>query len=293
MQGKKAAFMWSIFHSLADTIEDNLLTKFDEIKYLFYVNLITGIFIFIYTFFNPIEISLFSFIAIIFYAIATIGGDFCYIKALKNLPIGLANLIDSGSVFLILLCDIAVGYITPRFIFFFLFLIYIISIYIFSKETNKMKEEITCKKIDLKQIFILITSTIFYAAVPYFLKIALKNGANESGVNFIYYIIAITFFFFLYKIHQKKHCIKKDDSKNRQFFIKNVLFIGFLFCLTSLLSVLAYKTAAPVVVMLLMKLQLFFVVIISVIRRTDKMNLKKTISLITGIICIILLTCLN
>lgn len=290
MQGKKAAFTWSVLHSVADTIEDDILTKHNEIEYLFGINLLTGIFIFIYSFFSPITISFYSLGVIFLYAIATIGGDYCYIKALKNLPVGLANLIDSGSVFLILICDIILGYIHPKGIFFLLFALYIVAIYVFSMETNKMKKDITCKQIDLKQIFILVTSTIFYAAVPYFLRWALKAGANASGVNFFYYMFAIPFFYFLYQKEKKKN---KDISKKDKRYKICILVTALLFCFTSILNVLAYQSTAPVVVMLLQKLQLFFIVGISVLRKTDKMNWKKMVSLIVGVFCITVLSLLN
>ncbi len=52
----------------------------------------------------------------------------------------------------------------------------------------------------------------------------------------------------------------------------------------------AFIGETPIIVTLIMNLQIFFVVIISVIRKTDKMNTKKTISLIVGILCIIMMT---
>ena len=162
MRGKNAAFLWSAIHSIGDTLEEKILLNFNEAQYLFWVNLIIGIFVLIFSLFNSIEMSIISFLVIILYAASMAGGDFCYAKAIQTLPIGLANLIDSGSLFLILLCDIFLGYIKPRLIFFSLFVIFLISIYIFSYETNKMKNEIKNKKIDLRNIFILVTSNIFY-----------------------------------------------------------------------------------------------------------------------------------
>ena len=75
-----------------------------------------------------------------------------------------------------------------------------------------MKTEITNKKIDLKNIFILITSTIFYASEPYFVKLASSKGANEYGINVVYYLIAITVFYYLYR--KKKKEIPEDELKD-------------------------------------------------------------------------------
>lgn len=290
MQGKKASFLWATLHSVADTLEEKLLLKFDETEYLFWLNLIIGILIAIYAVFGGIELSFISFFVIILYALAMVGGDYCYIKAIQTLPIGLANLIDSGSIFIILVCDIILGYVKPRPLFLVIFIIFIISIYIFSLETNKMKNEITNKKIDLKNIFILITSTIFYASDPYFLKLALSKGANEYGVNLIYYMVAIPVFYFMFRKHRKQNeCSYKNKKEKKQFF-KTIILIAVIFSITDILGILAYYNCAPVIANLIMKLQVFIVVIISVVRKTDKMNWKKVVSLIIGVGCIILLS---
>lgn len=290
MKGKNAALLWSTIHSVGDTLEEKLLLTFNEMQYLLYMNLTTGIFIILFSIFNSIEMSLLSFFVVLLYTLAMIGGDFCYAKAIQTLPIGLANLIDSGSLFLILLCDIFLGYIKPKLIFLILFAIFFIAIYVFSYETNKMKGEIKNKKIDLKNIFILITSTIFYASEPYFLKLAGSKGANEYGINLVFYLLAIPIYFYLFRREKKKNQVEKLEGKNKKTFFKTITLLGLIYAMTSILSTLAYNSGTPIVITLIMKLQLFFVVIISVIRKTDKMNWKKVVSLIVGVICIGLMT---
>ena len=288
MNGKKEAFLWSVIHSVGDTLEEKILLKFNEAQYLFWVNLIIGFFVLIFSLFNNITMSIISFLVIIIYALAMALGDFCYAKAIQTLPIGLANLIDSGSLFLILLCDIFLGYIKPKLIFLILFAIFLISIYVFSYETNKMKNEITNKKIDLKNIFILITSTIFYASEPYFLKLATSKGGNEYGINLVFYLVTITFYYVLFHYEKKKY--KLEKIKEKKTFFYNILLLGLIYAITSILSTIAYASSTPVIVGLIMKLQVFIVVIISVIRKTDKMNLKKVISLVVGIMCIVIMS---
>ncbi len=288
MKGKNAAFVWSTIHSIGDTIEEKVLLTFNEAQYLFWMNFFTGIFTVFISLFGGIEMSILSFFVVVLYSLAIIGGDFCYVKAIQTLPIGLANLIDSGSLFLILICDICLGYIKPKISFLFLFLIFFIAIYVFSYETNKMKAEITNKKIDLKNIFILITATIFYSSEPYFLKLASSKGANEYGINLVFCLVAIPVYYFLY-IHEKKN-IKKMVSKEKKTFFLYMLLLGIIYATTSLLNAFAYSSGTPVLISLIMKLQLFFVVILSVIRKTDKMNVKKTISLLVGVFCIVLMS---
>lgn len=290
MKGKNAALSWSVIHSIGDTLEEKLLLTFNEAKYLFWVNLVIGIFVSIFSLFNSLEMSLISFFVVILYALAMVGGDFCYAKAIQTLPIGLANLIDSGSLFLILLCDIFLGYIKPKPIFLLLFVIFFIAIYVFSYETNKMKNEITNKKIDLKNIFILITSTIFYASEPYFLKLATSKGGNEYGINLVFYLIAIPIYYVLYRHEKKKYGVEKIEGKEKKIFIGNIILLGGIYSITTILSAVAYASGTPIIITLIMKLQLFLVVILSVARKTDKMNWKKVISLLVGVVCIAIMT---
>lgn len=288
MRGKNAALLWSVLHSVGDTLEEKILLKFNEAYYFFWVNLMSGFVTLGFLFFGSIELTFFSFLVLIFYSLAMIGGDYCYAKAIQTLPIGLANLIDSGSLFIILVCDILLGYIRPKLSFLILFVIFFIAIYVFSYETNKMKNEIVSKKIDLKNIFILITSTIFYASEPYFLKLAMSKGANELGINLVFYLVAVPFFYGMYWKDRKSIAkIKKNESKE---FYGLILVLGVIYAITSILNTLAYESGAPVLISLIMKLQVFLVVGISVVRKTDKMNLKKIISLIVGVICIAIMS---
>lgn len=291
MKGKNAAISWSVIHSIGDTLEEKLLLKYNENQYLFWMTMATGVFVAASSIIGGIELSLLSFLVCIVYSFAIIGGDVCYIKAIQTLPIGLANLIDAGSIFIILICDIFLGYIKPQLNFLILFILFFISIYVFSYETNKMKTEIKGKKIDLKNIFILITSTIFYASEPYFIKIASSKGANEYGINLVYYLVAIPFFYFLYRKDKKNiKPLKKEEKKS---FYRSIILLGIIYTITSLLYMLAYIGETPIIITLITKLQLFGVVLISVIRKTDKMNFKKTISLLVGVACIIGMTLLS
>ncbi len=291
MSGKLLATAWSVLHSIGDSIEEKMLLQFNEKQYLFYINLFSGVFSLIIALIGGIELTLLSFLVLVIYALAMIGGDFCYVKAIEKLPIGLANLIDSGGLFIILICDICLGYIKPNFLFLILFLIFFISICIFSNETNKMKDEITNKKIDLKNIFIIITSTIFYASEPYFLKLAVSKGANEYAEALIFYLVAIPVFYGLYK-KEKKNGFQMKKEKKKSFFLNGIV-LSLIYAITSILSMFAYVDGSPTMITLIMKSQLFLIVIISVIRKTDKMNIKKTVSLIVGALAIMVMTLIS
>ena len=288
MHGKKAALAWSFIHTFADTLEEKILLRFNEMSYLFWINVFVGTFVTISALIGGIEMSWISFLVIIVYTLAMIGGNVCYAKAIQMVPISLANLIDSGSLFIILICDVCLGYIKPKFIFILLFCIFFLSVYIFSKETDKMKEEITNKKVNLKGIFILITSTIFYASEPYFIKLANAKGANEFGINAAFYFIAIPFYFLWIKL--KKQPLLDVKKEERKSFFKDMIILAVLYAITDILALTAYVGETPILVSLIFKLQVFFIVILAVIRRTDKMNWKKTLALIVGMISIILMS---
>ena len=284
MRGKNAAFLWTIIHSIGDTLEEKILLNFNEAQYFFWMSLVSGIISIILSLIVGIDMTFLAFLILIIYSLAMIGGDFCYGKAIQTLPIGLANLVDSGSLFLILLCDMFLGYIKPKLIFLIIFIIFFGAIYVFSYETNKMKSEIKNKEINLKNIFILITATIFYTSEPYFIKLANSKGANEFGINFVYSLISILVFYYLYQREQKN--IKAIGLNEKKEFRKTIIILGFIYTITSLLNMFAYASDTPIIISLIMKLQLFFIVIISVLRKTDKMNVKKVVSLIVGVICI-------
>ena len=84
--------------------------------------------------------------------------------------------------------------------------------------------------------------------------------------------------------------MKKEEKKS---FFRSVIILGIIYTITSMLYMLAYIGETPIIITLLTKLQLFGVVIISVIRKTDKMNVKKIISLFIGVACIIGMTLLS
>ena len=139
MKGKNAAISWSVIHSIGDTLEEKLLLKYNENQYLFWMTMATGVFVAASSIIGGIELSLLSFLVCIVYSFAIIGGDVCYIKAIQTLPIGLANLIDAGSIFIILICDIFLGYIKPQLNFLILFILFFISIYVFSYKSKERK----------------------------------------------------------------------------------------------------------------------------------------------------------
>lgn len=291
MKGKQSGFLSTILYTISDFTLDKAVQKFDEYKISFVFLLVGGIFQVILSFFVGFELSFLSFLVSFVYSFAMISAYRCYLKAIEKLPISLVSLIESGDMFLILVCDLVLGYISPKPIFFVLFLIFFFAIYIFTKETEKMKDEIKTKKVDIKAVSILIISIIFYASEPYFIKLMSSKGANEVAINIMYALVAVPYFYYLYRKNKPKEETKVTTKKNAWIFW--ALFIGICSSIGDYFYMKAFVLETPTIIYLITKLKVFSLVILSVITKNDKMNLKKTISLLIGMAAVIILTIIS
>ena len=106
---------------------------------------------------------------------------------------------------------------------------------------------------------------------------------NQGNDNLYYYIFKLSYY--------RNLGIKFHHNKIDVFFANAFLYLkenpqvdsGIIYAFTGLLNMIAYQADTPILIALIMKMQLFIVVILSVIRKTDKMNLKKFLSLLVGI----------
>lgn len=290
MKGKESGFLSTILYTIGDFSLDKAVQKFDEYKISFVFLLVGGIFQIILSFFVGFELSFISFLVSLVYTFAMISAYRCYLKAIENLPISLVSLIESGDMFLILICDLALGYISPNPIFFILFLFFFVSIYIFTKETEKMKSQIKTKKIDIKAVSILVISIIFYASEPYFIKLMSSKGANEVAINIMYALIAVPYFYYLYRKNNKVE--EKKQLKNNKWLLW-ALFIGITSSIGDYFYMKAFVLETPIIIYLINKLKVFLLVVLAVVTKSDKMNLKKIISLLVGMASIIILTLIS
>ena len=106
----------------------------------------------------------------------------------------------------------------------------------------------------------------------------------------IFYLVSLPIYYALFHHEKKKYQLKKIEKNDKKLFFGYIFILGLIYAITTILSTIAYASSTPVIVGLIMKLQLFIVVIISVVRKTDKMNVKKVISLLVGVVCIALMT---
>jgi len=304
MNKRYTALISTISNSFCDFSLDYAINKYNMYKVLATTSILAMLGQIIIGLFIGIDVTIASVPIILIYGILMFLGYFSYIKALKIMPIGLAGLMESGSLFIILAIDIFVGYlkITPRFII--LFIVFIISIIIFSTETNKINEEknrftfkklfnkiisaITLKnrrevikKITTKGILLLVLSMIIYSVEPYLIKLANVAGANEIAINLGYYIFGTTYFlanFIKFKKADNEKLIFKKDTKTTLKFILLCVAIASLEVGYYVFGTMSFINDTPIIVCIIQELRVFLLVLLSVIFKTDKMTLKKLIA---------------
>ena len=281
MNKRLTAVISSIFNSFCDFTLDIAVNKYSVYKVLLYTSIISFMFQVLYAFYVGISITTQAIPIVLIYGLIILLGYLCYVKALENIPIGLAALLENLDLFIILIIDILFGnlILTPKFIF--LFILFIISILWFSLETNRVKDEIKFKKIKFIGIVFILLSVLFYGIEPYIVKYANILGANEVTINFGYSAFAIPFFLF----QSKKLDALKKENNNKNFLILVVL-IGFFEAIYYIFGTIGYIYETPIIVNIIQEIRVFLLVILSAAFKTDKMNFKKVIAILLGMISI-------
>lgn len=280
MNKRITAVISSVFNSFCDFSLDIAVNKYSVCKVLLYTSIISLFFQILYAFYSGISITTQSIPIILIYGLIILLGYLCYVNALKNIPIGLAALLENLDLFIVLIIDIVFGnlIITSKFIF--LFILFIISILWFTLETNKIKDKIKFKKIKFIGIVFILLSVLFYGIEPYMIKWANTLGANEVAINLGYSIVAIPFFFYKSKNSDK---LKKTDNKK---FIYLVVLIGLFEAIYYIFGTIGYIYETPIIVNIIQEIRVFLLVVLSAIFKTDKINFKKAIAILLGMISI-------
>lgn len=271
----------SIFNSFCDFTLDIAVNKYFIYKVLLYTSIISLFFQILYAFYAGISITTQAIPIILIYGLIILLGYLCYVNALKNIPIGLAALLENLDLFIVLIIDIVFGNLILTSKFIFLFVLFIISILWFSLETNRIKDEIKFKKIKFIGIVFILLSVLFYGIEPYIIKYANTLGANEVAINFGYSVVAIPFFFF----KSKTFGASKEENNDKKIFHLVVL-IGLFEAIYYIFGTIGYIYETPIIVNIIQEIRVFLLVILSVIFKTDKMNLKKAIAILLGMISI-------
>ena len=282
MNKRITAVISSVFNSFCDFTLDIAVNKYSIYKVLLYTSIISLFFQILYAFYAGISITVQASPVILVYGLIILLGYLCYVNALKNIPIGLAALLENLDLFIVLIIDIVFGNLILTSKFIFLFVLFIISVLWFTLETNKIKDEIKFKKVKFIGIIFILLSVLFYGIEPYIIKYANTLGANEVAINFGYSIIAIPFFFFKSKNYDKF----KEKNTNKTFILL-VALIGLFEAIYYIFGTIGYIYETPIIVNIIQEIRVFLLVVLSFVFKTDRINFKKIIAILLGMISII------
>lgn len=282
MNKRVPAIISTVSNSFCDFTLDIAVNKYNMYFILFGTALGSFVIQLIYGIINGVSVTFPSLIFIIANGICMLLGYVLYVQALKRLPVALTGLIESGSLFAYLLIDFVCGYLKINLWFLFLFTMFMLSIFIFSYDTYKQKDENKIKKIKMSGILILLCSMLFYGFEPYLIRFASDVGANEVAINFGYYFFAIPFFFIMMKKNKTK-----ETKSNYSGSIKLILLISLFEAIYYLFGTMGYVNEAAVINAIIQEIRVFLLFILSIVFGTDKLSLNKIIAIIMGILSVI------
>jgi len=283
MNNKTPAVLSTISNAFCDFTLDIAVNRYSMYKILLGTAIGSFFLQIIYGFFIGFEVTMQSLGLIFLYGVCMLFGYMFYVLSLKRLPVALTGLIESGSLFALLIIDSVIGYfkITPYFLL--LFVIFVFSIYLFFSDSLKFKDEMKNKTIKLTGIFILLLSMLFYGVEPYIIKMASNSGANEIAINIGYYVIAIPYFFVMFKKSKPNSMISKKEKTNKIDVLKLIIIISIFESLYYLFGTMGYIGEIPIINAIIHEIRVFMLVILSVIARSEKMTPKKLVAIILGI----------
>ena len=282
MNKRVPAIISTVSNSFCDFTLDIAVNKYNMYFILFGTALGSFVIQLIYGIINGVSVTFPSLIFIIANGICILLGYVLYVQALKRLPVALTGLIESGSLFAYLLIDFVCGYLKINLWFLFLFTMFMLSIFIFSYDTYKQKDENKIKKIKMSGILILLCSMLFYGFEPYLIRFASDVGANEVAINFGYYFFAIPFFFIMMKKNKTK-----ETKSNYSGSIKLIILISLFEAIYYLFGTMGYVNEAAVINAIIQEIRVFLLFILSIVFGTDKLSLNKIIAIIMGILSVI------
>ena len=282
MNKRVPAIISTVSNSFCDFTLDIADNKYNMYFILFGTALGSFVIQLIYGIINGVSVTFPSLIFIIANGICMLLGYVLYVQALKRLPVALTGLIESGSLFAYLLIDFVCGYLKINLWFLFLFTMFMLSIFIFSYDTYKQKDENKIKKIKMSGILILLCSMLFYGFEPYLIRFASDVGANEVAINFGYYFFAIPFFFIMMKKNKTK-----ETKSNYSGSIKLIILISLFEAIYYLFGTMGYVNEAAVINAIIQEIRVFLLFILSIAFGTDKLSLNKIIAIIMGILSVI------
>ncbi len=281
-----SAVMATVFDSVSDATLDYAVSRYNIHKTVFLLTFIAFIGQLIIGAFTGITCTFAALPYVALHGILILLGYICFLKALKYTPIALISLVESGGLFLTLIADCILGYVTLSLYFITMLSLFVFAVALFM--TNSMKEQSALFK-TIKPIGIVLTigTVLMYFTAPYIIKVAADFGANEITLNLGYYAFALPYFAWLSLKGDDK--TKKDKSApkwyNGFYFLASV--VGVLEALFYVLETFSYINDTPTIIMAIRQMGVFMIFLLSVLFKTDKFTPQKLIALILGVTAII------
>ena len=281
-----SAVMATVFDSVSDATLDYAVSRYNVHKTVFLLSFVACIGQLLIGAFTGITCTFAALPYVVLHGVLILLGYICFLKALKYTPIALISLVESGGLFLTLVADCILGYVTLTMYFVAMLSLFVFAVALFM--LNSMRENggefKTVKPIG---IVLVIGTVLMYFTAPYIIKLAADNGANEITVNLGYYAVALPYFAWL----SLKG--KDDDKKNTSapkwyngfYFLAMV--IGILEALFYVLETFSYINDTPTIIMAIRQMGVFMIFLLSVLFKTDRFTLQKLLALVLGVTAII------
>ena len=280
------AVLATMFDSAADATLDYAVSRHNIHKMVFLLTLIAGIGQVAIGAFIGIDCTLAALPYVALHGILILLGYICFLKALKYTPIALIGLVQSGSLFLTLIVDSILGYITLSLYFVAMLTLFVFAVTLFM--LSSMKDGVNSfKTVNPVGILLVMGTVLLYFTAPYIIKISADLGANEITLNLGYYVVALPYFGYLSL--RGKDDDKKDTSNPRWWnnFYFLAFAIGILETVFYVLETFSFINDTPTIVMAIKQMGIFVMFFLSVLFKTDKFTPQKLIALILGVAAII------
>ncbi len=273
---RHTAILATVFSSLGDGILDYAVNRYNYYKVLLLTATIALLGQIAIGAVTDIVLTLSSLPYIFIHAIAILVGYVLFVKSLHYLPLALAGLMETSSLFLTFLIDATLGYLTLSVSFGFLLALFVFSVFLFSDNCDNH-----CSKTIKPVGFIYLgLSILLYLTAPYLVKLANMAGANEIAINLGYYAFAVPYFLYqCARLHKTTTPVHPKWWQNIYFLC---FVIGFLEALYYVFETMSFINDTPTVVIVIMQMRLFLLFLLSVLFGTDRFTVRKLIALILG-----------
>lgn len=286
LNSRLSAVISTIFDSVSDAALDYAVSRYNMHKTVFLLSFVAFIGQLIIGTFTGIACTFAALPYVMLHGVLILLGYICFLQALKYTPIALISLVESGSLFLTLIIDYILGYVTLSLYFVAMLALFVFAVTLFMLSSMRESTD-SIKKIRPIGIVLVIGTVLMYFTAPYIIKISADLGANEITVNLGYYAVALPYFAWLSYNGRDEN--KKETAVPRWWngFYFLAIVIGILEALFYVLETFSYINDTPTIIMAIRQMGVFMIFLLSVLFKTDKFTPQKLLALILGMAAII------